>query len=81
MLTLGDHLEIFPAHFAGSACGVGLSLRTSSTLGYEKAVNELLELPEERFVSLLLGRDFEPPADYEKIVAINRGLTAGAMRI
>lgn len=76
ILTLPDHIEIFPAHFAGSACGVGLSPRTSSTLGYEKAVNETLSLSEERFVSLLTGRSFEPPADHERIVAVNRGLAA-----
>lgn len=76
ILTLADHLEIFPAHFAGSSCGVGLSPRTSSTLGYEKAVNELLSLPEERFVDLLAGRKVEPPANHQRIVALNRGVAA-----
>lgn len=80
VLTLADHIEVFPAHFAGSACGLGLSPRTSSTLGYEKAVNEMLSLPEERFVDLLTGRDFEPPADFKSITAINRGVPSGAMR-
>ena len=42
LLSLPDEIEIFPGHQAGSACGVGLSGKPSSTLGFEKRWNPLL---------------------------------------
>jgi glyoxylase-like metal-dependent hydrolase (beta-lactamase superfamily II) len=36
LLSLPDEIEIFPGHQAGSACGVGLSGKPSSTLGFER---------------------------------------------
>jgi glyoxylase-like metal-dependent hydrolase (beta-lactamase superfamily II) len=34
-----DHLEVFPAHYAGSACGRYLSPKPSSTVGFERRHN------------------------------------------
>ncbi|HEV2238302.1 MAG TPA: MBL fold metallo-hydrolase, partial [Ktedonobacterales bacterium] len=42
LLTLPDDLEIYPAHFAGSACGRTLSGKPSSTLGFERRFNPAL---------------------------------------
>src|SRR5690606_11362866 len=36
---LPDHLQVWPAHGAGSACGKGLGAIPSSTVGYEKLFN------------------------------------------
>src|SRR5688500_2658834 len=47
LLTLPDALEIHPGHFAGSACGAGMSGKPSSTIGFEKRWNPLLSLDEE----------------------------------
>lgn len=35
-LTLPDHVQIWPGHGAGSACGKALGALASSTIGYEK---------------------------------------------
>lgn len=35
-LTLGDHVQVFPAHGAGSACGKALGALPSTTVGYER---------------------------------------------
>lgn len=38
-----DHLEVFPAHGMGSLCGRGMSFKTSSTLGFERHNNPMLQ--------------------------------------
>jgi hydroxyacylglutathione hydrolase len=42
IMTLPDHLEIFPAHFGGAACGKGLSGKAGSTIGFERRFNPAL---------------------------------------
>ena len=56
LLTLPDHLEIFPSHFGGAACGRGLSGKPGSTIGFEPRFNPALQArsPAE-FVELVLG--------------------------
>src|SRR5262249_38894614 len=39
LLTLPDGLEVYPGHFAGSACGAGMSGKPSSTIAFEKRWN------------------------------------------
>jgi len=42
IMSLPDHLEIFPAHFGGAACGKGLSGKPGSTIGFERRFNPAL---------------------------------------
>jgi rhodanese-related sulfurtransferase len=44
MQRLPDYLEVFPAHGLGSLCGKGLSAKSSSTLGYERATQPILQM-------------------------------------
>ena len=44
LLTLPDHVEIYPAHFGGAACGKGLSGKPHSTIGFERRFNPALQL-------------------------------------
>lgn len=72
---LPDDLEIYPAHFAGSACGVGMSGKPSSTLGFERRWNPLLKAERAAFVEMLI--EVPPkPAEMEGILAYNRGAAA-----
>jgi hydroxyacylglutathione hydrolase len=72
LLSLPDELEIFPAHFAGSACGAGISGKPSSTIAFEKRWNPLLSCSEEDFVAAL--SDVPPkPAEMAAILHFNRG--------
>jgi len=72
LLTLPDDVEIFPAHFAGSLCGAGMSGKPSSTIAFEKRWNPLLTKPREEFVAALV--DVPPkPEEMTRILAANRG--------
>jgi hydroxyacylglutathione hydrolase len=79
LLELGDDVELWPAHVGGSLCGgAGLSGKTSSTIGYERRHNPLLETAEELFVDELL-RELPPrPPNLARVVDLNRGRTASA---
>jgi hydroxyacylglutathione hydrolase len=74
LLSLPDEIEIFPGHQAGSACGVGLSGKPSSTLGFEKRWNPGLAMDKARFVTQLTADIPPPPAGMEDIVRFNLGL-------
>jgi hydroxyacylglutathione hydrolase len=73
LLTLPDDLEIYPAHFAGSACGRTMSGKPSSTLGFERRYNPALAQPSrEAFVSFMLT-DLPPaPERHREIRAANQ---------
>jgi hydroxyacylglutathione hydrolase len=73
LLTLPDDLEIYPAHFAGSACGRTMSGKPSSTLGFERRYNPALTQPSrEAFVSFMLTDLPAPPERHREIRAANR---------
>jgi len=56
ILTLPDHLEIFPAHFGGAACGKGLSGKPGSTIGFERRFNPALQArSRDEFVDFVLA--------------------------
>jgi hydroxyacylglutathione hydrolase len=75
LLSLPDEIEIFPGHQAGSACGVGLSGKPSSTLGFEKRWNTLLSKARDEFVMAV--REVPPkPVGMERMLRVNCGQTA-----
>lgn len=76
ILPLSDQVEIYPGHQAGSLCGVGMSGKPASTLGFERRWNSLLTLTDRpQFVERLLA-DLPPrPAQMEQLLAINCGIT------
>jgi len=73
LLDLGDHVEIWPAHVGGSLCGgAGLSMKTSSTIGYERLHNRLLSLDTPGFVDGVTASLPCRPPNIERIVELNR---------
>lgn len=71
--TLPDDLEIYPAHFAGSACGRAMSGKASSTLGFERRFNSALRQRDaDEFIAFMLADLPAPPAGHREIRAANR---------
>lgn len=73
LLALPDDLEIYPAHFAGSACGTGMSGKPASTIAFEKRWNRLLGLDEAAFVDEVGGNVPPKPAGMIEIMRFNAG--------
>mgnify|MGYP000011707036 CR=1 FL=1 len=42
LLTLPDHVLVYPTHVAGSLCGGAIGSRLVTTVGYERRTNEIL---------------------------------------
>lgn len=76
LLALPGELEIYPAHFAGSACGAGMSGKPSSTIAFEKRWNPLLAKTRDEFIDALAEAP-PRPAEMEHLLRVNRG-RAGA---
>ena len=76
LLTLPDHLEIFPGHQSGSPCGADLSGKPSSTIGFEARFNPLLSMEKQAFVAALTAQIPPRPDDMDRLVALNLGLVA-----
>jgi hydroxyacylglutathione hydrolase len=71
--TLPDHLQIWPGHGAGSACGKGMSAVPQSTVGYERRFNWAFEAAdEEEFVRRVLEGQPEPPRYFGRMKQVNR---------
>jgi hydroxyacylglutathione hydrolase len=73
LLPLPDDVEVYPAHFAGSPCGAGLSGKPASTMAAERRWNRLLSLPREAFVRELPQGVPARPAESEAIIRFNQG--------
>ncbi|MCX9010424.1 MAG: rhodanese-like domain-containing protein [Candidatus Methanoperedens sp.] len=50
LLSLGDHVILYPAHGAGSACGGNIADLPTSTIGYERLTNPVLSQSKEEFI-------------------------------
>jgi hydroxyacylglutathione hydrolase len=72
LLQLEDYVEVFPAHFEGF-CGRGMCGRPSSTIGFERRFNPLLQLSEGEFVKLASEVPARP-LNMTAILDTNRGL-------
>jgi hydroxyacylglutathione hydrolase len=74
LMALPDDIEIYPAHFAGSACGKAMSGKPSSTIGFERRFNEALRpRSKAEFVDFMTA-DLPPqPEEFARIRLANQG--------
>jgi hydroxyacylglutathione hydrolase len=75
LLSMPPETEVWPGHLGGSMCGgPGMSMKISSTIGYELAHNELLRIDDEdEFVRRSLAALGPQPPNVPLIVGLNRG--------
>ncbi|MEM7415068.1 MAG: rhodanese-like domain-containing protein [Gemmatimonadota bacterium] len=72
-LELDDHVQVWPGHGAGSACGKALGSVPQSTVGYERRFNAGLSFAEERgFIESILDGQPEPPLYFARMKELNR---------
>lgn len=75
-LTLPDHIQVFPGHGAGSACGKSLGALPSTTVGYERKYSwwghYLADNDEQSFIDELLDGQPDAPAYFGRMKNQNR---------
>jgi glyoxylase-like metal-dependent hydrolase (beta-lactamase superfamily II)/rhodanese-related sulfurtransferase len=73
IMTLPDHLIVYPAHGAGSACGKNIGKETTDTLGNQKKVNYALQpMSKEEFVKIITEGIMPAPQYFAKNAALNK---------
>jgi hydroxyacylglutathione hydrolase len=71
LLTLGDHVLVYPSHGAGSVCGHSISGQEPTTIGYEKKTNPYLQLSKEDFVQKVVSEELVVPRYFRKMEEYN----------
>jgi hydroxyacylglutathione hydrolase len=77
LFTLPEHVEVYPNHYGGSACGgVNMSGKVSSTIYFEKRHNLAMLSKDAASFAAFVRETARPfPADYTRIKSFNLGLT------
>jgi hydroxyacylglutathione hydrolase len=78
LVELGDGVEVFPGHVAGSLCGAAMSSKASTTIGFERRFNPSLQGELADFIDARVGPQPPRPPNMERIVELNRGELVGA---
>jgi len=78
LAELGDGVEVYPGHVAGSLCGANLSSKSSTTIGFERRFNQALVETYDEFMGKASGPQPPRPPNMEMIVELNRGPFLGA---
>lgn len=71
VLSLPEHLEIYPGAQAGSVCGAGISGKPASTLAFEKRFNPTLIADKTQFVAAVLASLPPEPQGMREILQKN----------
>ncbi|PQB04105.1 MBL fold metallo-hydrolase [Aureitalea marina] len=74
IMPLPDHITVYPAHGAGSACGKNMSSDTQDTLGNQKRTNYALrvDMTREEFIQEVTDGLLPPPKYFPENVRLNK---------
>src|SRR4051812_21841992 len=81
LVALGDGVEVYPGHVAGSLCGAAMSSKPSTTIGFERRFNHALTESYQDFMTNAGGAQPPRPPNMEAIVELNRGPFFGAREL
>jgi hydroxyacylglutathione hydrolase len=82
LVALGDGVEVYPGHVAGSLCGKSMSSKASTTIGFERRFNPALAHEDVAgFIAESAAISAPRPPNLERIVAMNRGPFVGAQPV
>ncbi len=71
ILKLGDNVMLYPAHGAGSVCGVGIADRDVTTVGYERLTNPDLQLDRDSFIARKMAESLMKPPYFQRTEEMN----------
>jgi hydroxyacylglutathione hydrolase len=72
LLKLDDTVEVYPSHFAGSACGRSMSGKPSSTIGFERRFNPALQYTDRAaFIDFMQQNQTPSPTEFTDIRQAN----------
>ena len=78
LVELGDGVEVYPGHVAGSLCGKAMSSKASTTIGFERRFNPALAYDDVAlFIAESASISAPRPPNMERIVEMNRGPFVG----
>ncbi len=75
LAQVDDHVQVWPGHGAGSACGKALGAMPTTTVGYERLTSPALRKVAEgeaAFVAFILADQPEPPMYFATMKRLNR---------
>ena len=79
LVELGDGVEAYPGHVAGSLCGKAMSSKASTTIGFERRFNPALAFSDvASFIAESSAVAAPRPPNMERIVRLNSGELVGA---
>jgi hydroxyacylglutathione hydrolase len=82
LAELGDGVEVYPGHVAGSLCGAAMSPERSSTIAHERRTNAALAQRElEAFIAASASVSTPRPPTTALVVALNRGPFVGGPEV
>ncbi len=74
LAALGDGVQVYPGHVAGSLCGGNMSSERSTTIGHERETNTALSYRDvQEFVLVSSSVAIPRPPTTERVVELNRG--------
>ena len=78
LVALGDGVEVYPGHVAGSLCGKAMSSKASTTIGFERRFNPALAFDDvSLFIADSAAISAPRPPNMGRIVEMNRGPFVG----
>jgi hydroxyacylglutathione hydrolase len=72
ILPLGDNVLLYPAHGAGSVCGADIRDQDTTTIGYEKKTNLMIQTTKDEFIKQKVKEELYTPPYFQEMEKNNQ---------